>query len=79
MNKSGIVTVDLHGCNQYQAEIKLDSAFRRAGRGVYQIRVVHGHNSGTVLRDLTRTYQNHPKVKRMIPGAGDTIFILRKI
>lgn len=79
MSKSGFLTIDLHGCNQYQAEIKLDSAFRRAGRGVYQIRVVHGHNSGTVLRDLTRTYQNSPKVKRMIPGAGDTIFVLKEI
>lgn len=79
MIKSGFLTIDLHGCNQYQAEIKLDSAFRRAGRDVYQIRVIHGHNSGTVLRDLARTYQNNHKVKRMISGAGETIFVLKEI
>ena len=79
MAKSGFFTVDLHGCNQYQAEIKLNSAFRCAGRDVYRIRVIHGHNGGTILRDLTRTYQNNPKVKRMIPGTGDTVFILKEI
>ena len=79
MGKEGILTVDLHGCNQYQARIRLDSAFRRVGREVYRIRVIHGHNGGTVLRELTRAYENHPKVKRMIAAEGDTTFILREI
>ncbi|MGM9567314.1 MAG: Smr/MutS family protein [Clostridia bacterium] len=79
MGKNGFLTVDLHGCNQYQAKIRLDSAFRRAGGDVYRIRVIHGHNGGTVLRELTRTYENHPKVKRMIAAAGETVFILREI
>ena len=79
MGKDGILTVDLHGCNQYQAKIRLDSAFRRVGREVYRIRVIHGHNGGTVLRELTRTYETHPKVKRMIVTAGETVFVLREI
>lgn len=79
MSKSGFLTVDLHGCDQYQAKIKLDATFRRAGRDIYQIRVIHGYNNGTILRDLTRTYQNHAKVKRMKTGNGDTVFILREI
>ena len=79
MGKDGILTVDLHGYNQYQAKIRLDSAFRRVGREVYRIRVIHGHNGGTALRELTRTYETHPKVKRMIATEGDTTFILREI
>ena len=79
MGKDSILTVDLHGCNQYQAKIRLDSAFRRVGREVYRIRVIHGHNGGTALRELTRTYENHPKVKRMTVTEGDTTFILREI
>lgn len=46
---------------------------------VYRIRVIHGHNGGTALRELTRTYETHPKVKRMIAAEGDTTFILREI
>lgn len=42
----------------------MGKSFRRAGRDVYQIRMIHGHNGGTVLRDLARTYQNNPKVKK---------------
>ena len=79
MGRDSILTVDLHGCNQYQAKIRLDSAFRRVGREVYRIRVIHGHNGGTALRELTRTYENHPKVKRMTVTEGDTTFILREI
>lgn len=79
MNQNGFLTIDLHGCNQYQAKIKLDHTFRRAGTGVYQIRVIHGHNNGTVLRELTHSYQNNPKVKRMLPGDGETAFILREL
>ena len=79
MGRDSILTVDLHGCNQYQAKIRLDSAFRRVGREVYRIRVIHGHNGGTALRELTRTYETHPKVKRMIAAEGDTTFILREI
>lgn len=78
MNQGGILTIDLHGLNEYQAKIKLDSVFRQAGKDVYQIRVIHGCNSGIVLRDLTRTYRTREKVKRMIAGNGDTVFILRE-
>lgn len=79
MAQKGFLTIDLHGDNQYQARIKLDHAFRQAGRDIYQIRVIHGYHSGTALRELTHTYQTNPKVKRMIPAAGNTTFILREL
>lgn len=55
----GIVVLDLHGKNAYQARIAVDAALRRADRGVYRLRVIHGHNRGTVLRDLLSTYAAH--------------------
>lgn len=77
-----IVRVDLHGKNQYQARIALDSALRRADSGVYRIRVIHGYNSGTVLKNMVMTeYKNHPKVKRIVGGTnlGETDLILREL
>ena len=47
------VTIDLHGKNKYQAKVAIDAALRRS-RGVYRIRLVHGFNRGTELRDFIR-------------------------
>ena len=63
------VTLDLHGCTADQARVKVDAALRRADRGTYQIRCVHGFHGGTVIRDtLQYKYRSHPKVKRIMPG-----------
>ena len=45
--QSGIVTVDLHGKNTYQAKVTLDALLRRAGAGTYRVRVIHGSHGGT--------------------------------
>ena len=50
----GIVELDLHGKNAYQARVAIDAALRRAGKGVYRIRLIHGFHGGTVLRDMIR-------------------------
>ena len=56
------VTLDLHGCTADQARVKVDAALRRADRGTYQIRCVHGFHGGTVIRDtLQYKYRSHPK------------------
>lgn len=76
----GIVVLDLHGKNAYQARIEVDAALRRADRGVYRLRVIHGHNRGTVLRDLLSTYAAHEKVLRVAQyNAGTTDLILREM
>ena len=75
------VEIDLHGKNVYQAKIAIDAALRRASSATYRIRIVHGWNSGTVLRDFVREeYARHPKVRRVAPGAnpGITELILRE-
>ncbi len=76
-----IVEIDLHGRNSYQARIAIDAALRRANAAVYRIRVVHGCNSGTALRDFVRSeYARHPRVLRVAggPNPGITELVLRE-
>ena len=54
MAAGGIVEIDLHGKNSYQAKVTIDAALRRAKAGTYRLRIVHGYNSGTALRDMVR-------------------------
>ena len=64
--QAGIVTVDLHGKNQYQAQITVDALLRRASRGTYRLRLIHGSSHGTALRDMIRSrYGHHPGVLRL--------------
>ena len=76
-----IVEIDLHGKNAYQGRIAVDAALRRARPGVMRIRVIHGCNSGSVLRDMVHSeYVRHPKVLRMETRLGDgvTDLVLRE-
>lgn len=76
-----IITADLHGKTVYQARVTVDALLRRAGRGTYRIRLIHGHRGGTALRDFLReTYGRHPKVRRLIlsPDGGATELVLRE-
>ena len=50
----GVVEIDLHGKNVYQARITIDAALRRAKSGTYRIRLIHGYHGGTALRDMVR-------------------------
>lgn len=76
----GILTVDLHGKNVYQARVTVDALLRRAGSGVYRICLIHGRRGGTALRDFLREeYAGHPKVRQLIlsPDGGTTDLVLR--
>ncbi len=77
---AGIVVLDLHGKNKYQARVAIDAALRRS-KGVYRIRLVHGYNSGTELRDMIRKeYSVHPKLIRLeSTGEGSTELVLREL
>ena len=79
--QAGILELDLHGRNTYQAKIAIDSALKRAKAGTYRIRLIHGYHGGTALRDMLRAeYKNHPKVKRIEIGfnGGETDLVLRE-
>lgn len=77
----GILELDLHGMNAYQAKTAVDAALRRAKGGTYRLRLIHGYRSGTALRDMVRTvYRSHPKVLRIELGLnpGETDLVLRE-
>lgn len=78
MAQSGIIEVDLHGMTQVQARAAVQSALKRASKSVYRLRLIHGYNSGTALRDMLRKeFAGHKKVLRvelgMNPGATDLV------
>ena len=78
---AGIITIDVHGMNLYQARIKIQSTLRRADKGVYRIRIVHGFNDGTAIKDMIADeFTNHYKVQRVISGLnqGQTELLLRE-
>ena len=75
---SGIWELDVHEMNQFQAKTYIDSQLKRAKEDVYIIRIIHGYNRGTALRDMVRKeYRSHPKVKRveasLNPGITDLV------
>ncbi len=78
MAAGGVIEIDLHGKNEYQAKITIDAALRRAKAGTYRLRIVHGYNSGTVLRDMVRR-EYAGRVLRVIPlDQGRTDLVLRE-
>ena len=78
---SGIVEIDLHGQTVRQARTTIDAALRRAGPGVYRLRLIHGHHGGTALRQMIREeYPHHPKVRRVAAVEfGCTYLVLREL
>ena len=77
----GIIAVDIHGKNTYQAKVTVDALLRRSGGGTYRLRLIHGCHGGTALRDfLEAEYSNHPKVKRLVcsTDGGTTELVLRE-
>ncbi len=78
--QAGISELDLHGKNQYQARIAIEAALKRSA-GVYRIRLIHGYNSGTALRDMIfEEYSKHPKILRLIRiSDGITDMVLKEL
>ena len=76
----GIIELDLHGKNAYQARVAIDAALRRAGLGTYRLRLIHGYRGGTAIRDmLWLTYGQRSQVKRMVSiSEGVTELVLRE-
>ena len=83
MNQAGIVEIDVHGMNKYQAGVYIDSQIRKAKGSVYRIRVIHGYNRGTELKQFVRkTYgKNHPRVLRVEQGLnpGESDLVLKEV
>ncbi len=81
---NGIIEIDLHGKNRFQARTIIDSQLRKANESVYYIRLIHGFHSGIDLKNMIQdVYGNgrHPKVKRVKQGSnpGITDLVLREL
>lgn len=77
-----IITIDLHGLFRDEAMKKIDKALKSADSGTYQIKLIHGYNRGTSLKNMiAEEYRYHPKVLRVKPGdnLGTTILVLREL
>ena len=74
----GIVEIDLHGKNEYQAKVTIDAALRRAKAGTYRLRIIHGYHGGTVLRDLVRREYAGKVLRCQSINEGTTDLVLRE-
>lgn len=79
---SPIVTLDLHGMYQDEAIRAIDRALKAADSSTYQIKLIHGYNRGTSLKNMIMDeYRYHSKVSRIQPGdnLGITVLVLREL
>ena len=79
---SPIITIDLHGLFRDEAIKTIDKALKNADSSTYQIKLIHGYNRGTSLKNMIiDEYKYHPKVMRIQPGdnLGTTILVLREL
>ncbi len=79
---SGIIEIDIHGMNQYQAKVYIDSQLKKAQTHIYRLRIIHGYHQGDALRKMVRqNYRHHPKVIKVEIGMnpGVTDLVLRDI
>jgi len=77
-----IIDIDLHGMFRDEAIKAIDKALKSADSGTYQIRLVHGYNHGTSLKNMIiDEYRYQPKVLRVKPGdnLGTTVLVLREL
>lgn len=80
--QAGIIEVDIHGMTKQQAKRHLETQLMRASKSVYRMKVIHGYNSGTELRDMVRReMKHHKKVIRVEVGLnpGETVLVLREL
>lgn len=75
-----IMTADLHGVYARDARDILTGWLDRAPADVTELRVIHGYQRGTTLRDMIRGEFSHPRVKSVLPSLnpGETRLILGK-
>ena len=79
---AGIVELDIHGMNKYQAKIFIESRLKKSDKSVYKLKIIHGYHGGTELRDMVRKeIGQNKKVLRVEMGLnqGETDLVLREL
>ena len=82
MIRAGIAELDIHNKTKAQARVALDAALRRCGPSVYRLRVIHGFNRGTELKEMVQAeYGRGGRILRIVQGAnpGITELVLREL
>lgn len=76
----GILTVDLHGMYLADAQSLLLNWLDHAGPEIKELRVIHGSNQGTVLKELVRSGLKHPRISAVLPtlNPGETRVLLKR-
>lgn len=80
MEKSGsLVEIDLHGLSVDDAKYRLEHFLSSLPKGVTEVRVIHGCNRGTALRDMVRLRLKHPRIasKLLTLNPGETRLLLK--
>lgn len=74
-----VLSADLHGLYEEDAKNLLLNWLDHAPPGITELRVIHGSNRGTVLRDMVRDDLSHPKIKAKLASLnpGETRLILK--
>lgn len=77
--EGSVMSVDLHGVYLEDAKDLLLNWLDHAQPGITELRVIHGSNRGTVLRDMVREELSHPKIKAKLPtlNPGETRLVLK--
>lgn len=73
------IIVDLHGVYLADAEQLLLNWLDHVPPGITELRVIHGSNRGTVLRDMVKNELSHPKIQAKLPtlNPGETRILLK--
>ena len=75
-----VAVVDLHGVYEREARMLLEGWLNQAPEEVQELRVIHGYQRGTVLRDMVRNQLKHPRIqsKLLSLNQGQTRILLKK-
>ncbi len=79
--EGSVMSADLHGASVENARELLLTWLDHAPQSVTELRVIHGYNRGTLLRDMVREELSHPLIKEKLPALnpGETRLVLRNM
>ena len=75
-----IMTADIHGMTADDAKSQLQKLLSRIGPNTEELLVIHGYNSGKVLKSMVQRELKHPRIqsKLLSLNAGQTRILLKK-
>ena len=79
--EGSVMSADLHGASVENARDLLLTWLDHAPQSVTELRVIHGYNRGTLLRDMVREELSYPRIKEKLPALnpGETRLVLRNM